>query len=91
MCRYITRTGFSFAAAQAPTCTYATDKLFFYEFALDRCEAYDEDYMQQRTHYGVRSPAPTLVNGALRNFRPFARAFNCSRNSRMRPKKACKL
>ncbi|XP_075527012.1 neprilysin-2-like [Dermacentor variabilis] len=71
--------------------TYATDKLFFYEFALDRCEAYDGDYEQQRTRHGVRSPAPTLVNGALRNLRSFARAFNCSRNSRMRPKKACKL
>ncbi|XP_077498557.1 neprilysin-2-like [Amblyomma americanum] len=71
--------------------TYGTDQLFFYEFAMDRCEAYDEAYLQQRTVNGLRSPAPTLVNGPLRNLRTFARAFNCSRGSPMSPERICKL
>ncbi|XP_077498547.1 membrane metallo-endopeptidase-like 1 [Amblyomma americanum] len=79
------------AVSSAANVTYGTDQLFFYEFAMDRCEAYDEAYLQQRTVNGLRSPAPTLVNGPLRNLRTFARAFSCSRGSPMSPERICKL
>ncbi|KAK8775563.1 hypothetical protein V5799_031092 [Amblyomma americanum] len=79
------------AVSSGANVTYGTDQLFFYEFAMDRCEAYDEAYLQQRTVNGLRSPAPTLVNGPLRNLRTFARAFNCSRGSPMSPERICKL
>ncbi|KAL1445421.1 hypothetical protein MTO96_006737 [Rhipicephalus appendiculatus] len=82
---------FQLRGSTGANATYATDRLFFYEFALDRCEAYEEEYLQQRIQHGLRSPAPTLVNGALRNFPLFARAFNCSPHSRMIPKRLCKL
>ncbi|KAH7965323.1 hypothetical protein HPB49_006068 [Dermacentor silvarum] len=68
---------------------YPTDRLFFYEFALDRCESYEDSYFHQRLHHGVRSPAPYFVNGPLRNFAPFAEAFGCPRGSTMAIKNAC--
>ncbi|KAH7935887.1 hypothetical protein HPB52_014628 [Rhipicephalus sanguineus] len=68
-----------------------TDRLFFYEFARSRCEAYDDAYSHLRTYKGTRSPAPFFVNGPLRNTREFARAFRCPRGSGMRPKRICRL
>lgn len=68
-----------------------TDQLFFLEFALGRCERYDDGYLHQRMHDGVRSPAPYFVNGPLRNFRGFARAFHCPKGSYMNPKRICHL
>ncbi|KAH7962769.1 hypothetical protein HPB52_017868 [Rhipicephalus sanguineus] len=69
--------------------TYVTERLFFYEFALDRCESYEDSYFHQRLHHGVRSPAPYFVNGPLRNFAPFAEAFGCHPGSTMAVKNAC--
>ncbi|XP_075730805.1 uncharacterized protein LOC142774293 [Rhipicephalus microplus] len=69
----------------------ATDRLFFYEFARSRCEAYDDAYSHLRTHKGTRSPAPFFVNGPLRNTRGFSKAFRCPRASGMRPKRICRL
>ncbi|XP_077552435.1 neprilysin-2-like [Haemaphysalis longicornis] len=68
---------------------YSTDQLFFYEFALDRCESYDEQYFHERLHHGVRSPAPYSVNGPLRNLPLFAEAFGCVRGMPMRRKNVC--
>ncbi|CAN7945000.1 unnamed protein product [Ixodes hexagonus] len=70
---------------------YTTDQLFFVEYALGRCEGYDDSYFHQRMHHGVRSPAPFIVNGPLRNFKPFAAAFGCHRGSYMNPKRVCHL
>ncbi|XP_077550748.1 neprilysin-2-like [Haemaphysalis longicornis] len=70
---------------------FKTDQLFFYQFALNRCEAYEEEYLRQRTYHGIRSPAPLLVNGPLKNFRPFAKAFSCPHGSAMRPGRVCKF
>ncbi|XP_040071652.1 neprilysin-2-like [Ixodes scapularis] len=70
---------------------YNTDQLFFIEYALGRCEGYDDAYFHQRMHHGVRSPAPFTVNGPLRNFRPFAEAFGCRRGSYMNPRRVCHL
>ncbi|XP_049514262.1 uncharacterized protein LOC119434035 [Dermacentor silvarum] len=71
--------------------SHATDRLFFYEFARSRCEAYDDAYLHLRTHKGTRSPAPFFVNGPLRNVKEFAKAFRCPRDSDMRPKRVCRL
>ncbi|XP_070382381.1 neprilysin-2-like isoform X1 [Dermacentor albipictus] len=78
-------------AGDARSRSRATDRLFFYEFARSRCEAYDDAYLHQRTHRGARSPAPFFVNGPLRNTKEFARAFRCPRDSDMRPKRVCRL
>ncbi|KAK8784137.1 hypothetical protein V5799_009498 [Amblyomma americanum] len=78
---------FRFRASR--TGAYSTDRLFFYEFALDRCESYDDSYFHLRLHHGVRSPAPFFVNGPLRNFAPFAKAFGCPQGSDMVAAKAC--
>ncbi|KAH7944720.1 hypothetical protein HPB51_028563 [Rhipicephalus microplus] len=67
----------------------ATDRLFFYEFARSRCEAYVDAYSHLRTHKGTRSPAPFFVNGPLRNTRGFSKAFRCPRASGMHPKRIC--
>ncbi|KAH7964231.1 hypothetical protein HPB51_010421 [Rhipicephalus microplus] len=69
----------------------ATDRLFFYEFARSRCEAYVDAYSHLRTHKGTRSPAPFFVNGPLRNTRGFSKAFRCPRASGMHPKRICRL
>ncbi|XP_077498526.1 neprilysin-3-like [Amblyomma americanum] len=69
----------------------ATDRLFFYEFARSRCEAYDDAYLHQRMHHGTRSPAPFSVNGPLRNLGEFAEAFDCPRGSDMRPHSFCTI
>ncbi|KAH6941954.1 hypothetical protein HPB50_024907 [Hyalomma asiaticum] len=86
-----TGNGSSSTVDDARSSSHSTDRLFFYEFARSRCEAYDDAYSHLRTYKGARSPAPFFVNGPLRNLKEFAKAFRCPRGSGMRPKRACIL
>ncbi|XP_064454972.1 neprilysin-2-like [Ornithodoros turicata] len=68
---------------------YAGDQLFFIEFALGRCEKYDDSYFHQRLHHGFSSPAAFRVNGPLKNMPEFAKAFRCPPDSDMVAKHRC--
>lgn len=76
-----------FKLRQVPA--YASDQLFFIEFALNRCEKYEDSYFHQRMHHGFISPAPYRVNGPLKNMPEFAEAFHCPAESEMKPKRRC--
>ncbi|KAL3215037.1 hypothetical protein MRX96_006625 [Rhipicephalus microplus] len=57
---------------------YSSEKLYFVYYALSSCENNDPRFLDRLLEDGDDPPAWHAVNGALRNFRAFADAFNCS-------------
>lgn len=72
-----------------PGLPFGSDQLFFIHFALSRCEKYDAKYEEQLLRHGRRAPAPFRVNGPLRNFKAFSKAFHCRPQTYMNPRKKC--
>lgn len=66
-------------------------QLFFVEYARNFCEVNNATYLDRLLDEGSVSPAWYRVNGPLRNFKPFAKAFNCKLNSFMNPIHSCEL
>ncbi|KAH8020652.1 hypothetical protein HPB51_002601 [Rhipicephalus microplus] len=68
---------------------YSSEKLYFVYYALSSCENNDPRFLDRLLEDGDEPPAWHAVNGALRNFRAFADAFNCSVGSFMNPEEKC--
>ncbi|XP_075750371.1 membrane metallo-endopeptidase-like 1 [Rhipicephalus microplus] len=68
---------------------YSSEKLYFVYYALSSCENNDPRFLDRLLEDGDETPAWHAVNGALRNFRAFADAFNCSVGSFMNPEEKC--
>lgn len=67
------------------------EQVFFISFARNWCSHYSERAASVTTKYGVHSPMPWRVNGTLRNFPEFSKAFNCPLGSPMNPVKKCRV
>ncbi|KAH7937027.1 hypothetical protein HPB49_007544 [Dermacentor silvarum] len=68
---------------------FSSEKLYFVYYALNYCESNDERFLGRLLEAGDEPPAWHAVNGALRNFRGFADAYNCSLGSFMNPEDKC--
>ncbi|KAL1419322.1 hypothetical protein MTO96_005406 [Rhipicephalus appendiculatus] len=68
---------------------YSSERLYFVYYALSYCESNDPRFLDRLLEDGDEPPAWHAVNGALRNFRAFADAFNCSVGSFMNPEEKC--
>ncbi|XP_064470334.1 endothelin-converting enzyme 1-like [Ornithodoros turicata] len=65
-------------------------KIFFTNYASMFCEPpHNVLHEQMRLRYRVSVPAKLRVNGPLKRFKPFAKAFDCSVGTRMDPKSSC--
>jgi endothelin-converting enzyme/membrane metallo-endopeptidase-like protein 1 len=67
---------------------YTADQLFFISFGNIWCENIYNDYLEVIL-YSDHSPGNARVNGAVSNFKIFAKTFNCPINSKMNPKYKC--
>ena len=63
------------------------DQLFFYSYAQSWCTVATDAYVANEVRTNAHTPAMVRVWAPLRNFAPFAEAFNCPVGSRMNPKK----
>ncbi|XP_077539879.1 membrane metallo-endopeptidase-like 1 [Haemaphysalis longicornis] len=68
---------------------FSSEKLYFVYYALNYCEANDDEFLARMLEAGSEPPAWHIVNGALRNFQGFADTFNCSVGSFMNPEEKC--
>ncbi|KAI6213571.1 Phosphate-regulating neutral endopeptidase [Aphelenchoides besseyi] len=66
-------------------------QLFFLSFPIYWCGEQTKDSLERQLIIDVHSPPKFRVNGALRNFSPFAKAFKCSIGSFMNPHDRCTL
>ncbi|CAN7983618.1 unnamed protein product, partial [Ixodes hexagonus] len=72
-----------------PGLPFSSEQLFFVHFALSRCEKYDGGFEDQLLRHGNRAHAALRVNGPLKNFVTFSKAFQCRRGAYMNPKIRC--
>ncbi|XP_022784780.1 endothelin-converting enzyme homolog isoform X5 [Stylophora pistillata] len=65
------------------------EQLFFLGFAQIWCSKYRPETAMRQVDYGVHSPGKFRVLGSLSNFDEFAKAYKCSKGSRMNPEIKC--
>ena len=63
------------------------DQLFFWSYAQSWCTVATDEYVANEVRTNSHTPAMVRVWAPLRNFAPFAEAFNCPVGSKMNPKK----
>ncbi|XP_010900959.1 neprilysin isoform X1 [Esox lucius] len=66
-------------------------QLFFLNFAQVWCGTHRPEHAVNSIKVDVHSPGKFRVLGSLQNFPEFAKAFNCPKNSNMRPEKTCQV
>ncbi|XP_064464459.1 membrane metallo-endopeptidase-like 1 [Ornithodoros turicata] len=77
----------SFWIHEAPL--FSAEKLFFIYYALGYCEYNNPMYLDKSMRQSHESPAWYKVNGPLRHFDGFAKAFNCTKGTFMNPLHKC--
>ncbi|XP_064486137.1 membrane metallo-endopeptidase-like 1 [Ornithodoros turicata] len=77
----------SFWMKEAPL--FSTEKLFFIYYALGYCEYNNPMYLDKYMTQSDESPAWYKVNGPLRHFEGFAKAFDCAKGTFMNPVHKC--
>ncbi|CAN7997998.1 unnamed protein product [Ixodes pacificus] len=70
---------------------WTTSQLFFVFYAANFCENSDRRFLRRLVAHGPNSPAWFRVNGPLRNFPEFQKAFGCRRGLFMNPSNQCTL
>ncbi|XP_046660728.1 neprilysin-2-like [Homalodisca vitripennis] len=70
---------------------YSNDQLFMLNMANVWCSIVGTDAMKMRIITAVHSPAEFRVNGVLKNFPEFSKAFQCGPTDPMNPKKKCSI
>ena len=63
------------------------DQLFWWSYAQNWCAVSTDAYVANEVRTNVHTPAMVRVWAPLRNFAPFAEAFNCPLGSTMNPNK----
>lgn len=74
-----------------PGMMLTNEQVFFISYARNWCSHYSKRAAGVATKYYDHSPMPWRVNGTLRNFPEFSKAFNCPLGSPMNPKKKCRV
>ncbi|XP_054922058.2 membrane metallo-endopeptidase-like 1 [Dermacentor andersoni] len=73
----------------AEALSYTHEQLFFLYYAFGHCENNNPDFLAKWMRQGSESPAWYRVNGPLRHFPAFSKAFKCPAGSFMNPVKRC--
>uniref|UniRef100_A0A1B6KIH3 Peptidase M13 C-terminal domain-containing protein n=1 Tax=Graphocephala atropunctata TaxID=36148 RepID=A0A1B6KIH3_9HEMI len=68
---------------------YTDDQLFMLSMANLWCTRYRPEALKMQITTGVHSPAEFRVNGVLKNFLEFGKAFQCGPGDPMNPEKKC--
>ncbi|KHJ40840.1 peptidase family M13 [Trichuris suis] len=74
-----------------PLLDISTDQLFFLSFASFWCGQTNDKTLRSQLQTATHSPGKYRVIGPLRNYAPFARAFNCPDDSYMNRLQRCNL
>ncbi|KAH6928780.1 hypothetical protein HPB50_019501 [Hyalomma asiaticum] len=69
--------------------SFTHEQLFFLYYAFGHCENNNPDFLAKWMRQGSESPAWYRVNGPLRHFPAFSKAFSCPAGSFMNPFKRC--
>ncbi|CAN7982985.1 unnamed protein product [Ixodes pacificus] len=81
------RGGTAFRLADAPS--YSHEQLFFLYYAFGLCENNNPAFLEKWRTQGTYGPGWYRVNGPLRHFPAFAKAFGCAEGTFMNPAKTC--
>jgi predicted metalloendopeptidase len=70
---------------------FSDEQLFFIGMAQQWCQVQRPEYSINRQRTDPHPPNKIRVNGAVSNFEPFARAFQCKSNAPMNPAHKCTM
>lgn len=74
-----------------PGMMLTNEQVFFLSFARNWCSHYSPRAAGFAAKYYEHSPMPWRVNGTLRNFSEFSKAFKCPKGSPMNPERKCRV
>jgi predicted metalloendopeptidase len=75
----------------APIDGFTTAQQYFIAYGQIWCENMTEEYERLLTQVDQHSPSPDRVNGVLRNFPEFGKAFSCKAGQPMMAAPACRV